>query len=58
VIDLFEHVDRNDHIVFSEVEHGSGIVEKNVGVEDESLSHLSAPLGITDGPRVAASKQQ
>jgi len=54
VIDLLEHVDRNDHIVLVEVEHCARIVEKDVGVEDGSLPHLSAFTGTTHGAVVAA----
>jgi hypothetical protein len=37
LVDLFDHVDRDDHPVFLEREECVRIVKKHVGVEDEVL---------------------
>ena len=42
VVHLLDHDDRDGHVVFLEVKDGLGVVEKDVGVEDE---HLLAGCG-------------
>src|SRR5712691_9760360 len=47
MVDLLDHVDRHDHDVVLEAEQRLGIVQQNVGVEDEVLLQRDLPNGIS-----------
>ena len=40
LIDLFEHRDRDDHVMFTEVFDAARIVKNNIGVEYEELAFV------------------
>jgi len=54
LVQFLEPVERDHFLVVPEHEDRAGVVKQNVGVEDESLSHLSVFTGTTDGAVVAA----